>query len=116
MSEPERLQSAADVEPLWEKSHQVPVVIFKHSLTCPISRRAYREWERFLKERPADDPTVPVLVEIQNARPASKAVAQRSGIRHESPQALVVRDGEVVWHASHGAIRAEKLHRAVEAS
>ncbi len=113
MPELNRLESVAEIDPLLERSHEVPVVIFKHSLTCPISRRAYKEYQRYLDERPEGDPAVCALVEIQNAREVSSTIARRTGVLHESPQALVVRGGEVVWHASHGSIRAEALKRAV---
>ncbi|MCP4655372.1 MAG: bacillithiol system redox-active protein YtxJ [bacterium] len=113
MSELTRLQSVAEIDPLLERSREVPVLIFKHSLTCPISRRAYGEYQRYLDQRPEGDPTVCTLVEIQNARDVSATLARRTGVLHESPQALLLRDGEVVWHASHGSIRAEALKRAI---
>jgi len=113
MSELTRLQSVDEIDPLLDRSHEAPVLIFKHSLSCPISRRAYGEYQRFLDERPAGDPTVCTLVEIQNARGVSSALARRTGVLHESPQALLLRDGEVVWHASHSSIRAEALKRAI---
>jgi monothiol bacilliredoxin len=37
-------------------------------------------------------------------------------VRHESPQALLLAGGEVVWHASHGSIRAEALASALESA
>ena len=55
-------------------------------------------------------------IEIQNAREVSNAVAEKTGVRHESPQALLLRDGEVVWNASHGAITVESLAGALEAA
>jgi len=112
MAKLERLSRVDEIEPLLEESHRRPVMIFKHSLTCGISSAAYRELERYLAE--ADDETVRhALVEIQNARDVSNAIAERTGVRHASPQALVLRGGEVVWHASHGQIRREALAAAV---
>lgn len=108
-----RLETIAEIEPLFETSHERPVVIFKHSLTCPISAAALREYQSFLEERPEGDDAVYSLIEIQNARDVSKALAERTGVRHESPQALVVRDGEVAWHASHWSIKASRLAAAV---
>ena len=43
------------------------------------------------------------------------AVAEKTGLRHESPQALLLKDGKVVWHESHGSIRVESLNQAVSA-
>ncbi len=113
MAEYSRLQSVSEIEPMIARSHQTPVVFFKHSLTCPISGAAFRRYRSFLEDRPADDDTVYTLIEVQNARDVSNEIARRTGVRHESPQALVLRGGEVAWHASHGAIRAEALKAAL---
>ena len=64
-------------------------LVFKHSLTCPVSHAAFREFERFLATAPPAGTHVG-LIEVQNARPASNRVAEVTGVRHESPQALLV--------------------------
>ncbi len=107
------VESTSEVERLIAESETTPVLFFKHSLTCPISSRAFGEYQSFLAERPEDDATVYTLVEIQNARPVSQEIAERTGVRHESPQALLVRGGEVAWDASHYSIRADALAAAV---
>ena len=114
MSEPVRLQSVAEIDELVARSRETPVVFFKHSLACPVSLAALREYRSFLADRPADDAGVYTLIEVQNARDVSNELARRTGIRHESPQALLMRDGQVAWHASHGSIRTESLKVAVE--
>lgn len=115
MPEARRLESIDEVDALIAASHGAPVVLFKHSLICPVSTAAYDEYRRFLDERPAGEATVYALVEIQKARPVSQAIARRTGVRHESPQALLLRHGEVVWHASHWDIRRESLREALAA-
>jgi bacillithiol system protein YtxJ len=74
------------------------VVIFKHSGRCPISRTARSEVERFVQEMP-DTPVY--LVDVIHNPAISEHIAERAGIRHESPQSIVLRKGKVVWHASH---------------
>ena len=113
MSQVARLESVTEIEPLIADSRRRPVLFFKHSLTCPVSSAAFREYQQFLDDRPEDDLTVYTLIEIQNAREVSSSIAERTGVRHESPQALLVRDGEVAWHASHWQIRARTLADAV---
>lgn len=108
-----RLTDSDAIDPLIASSHERTVLIFKHSLTCPISRTAFGEYERFLAARPDEDPIDHRLIEIQNARPVSNAVAERTGVRHESPQALLLRGGDVTWHASHFSIKADALAEAV---
>ena len=115
MAEVRKLQNVEEIDQLIETSRAKPVMIFKHSLICPISAMAHREFERFLVGRPQDDPVVHTLIEIQNARPVSNAVAEKTGVRHESPQALLLKDGKVVWHKSHSGIRFESLNEAVGA-
>jgi bacillithiol system protein YtxJ len=115
MAEIRKLQSIEEIDQLIEQSRARPVMIFKHSLSCPISSMARREYDRYLDGRPQDDPVVHTLIEIQNARPVSNAVAEKTGVRHESPQALLLKDGKVVWHESHGSIRVESLNAAVGA-
>ena len=116
MAESPRIESVPELERLIEQSRSAPVMLFKHSLICPISTAAFRQYQQFLEQRPADDGVIYGLVEIQNARDVSNEIASRTGVRHESPQALLLTGGEAVWHASHGSIRAEALAAAIDAS
>lgn len=116
MSEYRILRSLDDLEPLLA-AESGRVVVFKHSLTCPISSSALREYESFLAGH-ADDERGHggvdfTLIEVQRNRDLSNAVAERTGVRHESPQALVLDGGEVAWHASHGSITAARLGAAL---
>jgi thioredoxin 1 len=87
-------------------------LVFKHSTSCPISARAFAEYQAFLAARP-DVPTA--WIDVVDQRPWSQRVEEATGVRHESPQALLVRDGRVAWSASHGAITAVSLAAAVGA-
>lgn len=87
-----------------------PMVLFKHSVTCPISIGAKVEYDAFVRQHPQ----VPTrLVVVQQERPLSNAIAELLRVRHESPQAIVVKEGQVVWHASHQRITAERVAAAV---
>lgn len=97
-----------EIDNLLEKSLEAPVWVFKHSLTCPTSAAAWSQYQSFVAARPEDGTTY-ALIEVQRARPASAAVAEKTGVRHESPQALLFRDGQVAWHASHWKIRKDTL-------
>lgn len=96
-----------ELDGLFEQSAEAPVILFKHSLTCPISHAAYEEMS-LLKNEPVS------LVIVQDARPVSNEIASRTSIEHESPQALIVRDGKAVWHASHYDITKSAVLRALE--
>jgi bacillithiol system protein YtxJ len=98
----------ADTESLEElvaRSHDAPVVIFKHSTTCPISAAAYRQMST-LKDAVA-------LVVVQRAREVSREVAERTGIEHESPQAIILRNGKAVWNASHWSVTSDAVEEAL---
>ncbi len=99
------VSDAAALEELFARSHEGPVLLFKHSTACPISARAYRQMEGV---------KTPVsIVVVQDSRDVSRQVEERTGIRHETPQALVLRNGRVVWNASHFDITADVVEQAV---
>ena len=88
-------------------------IFFKHSPTCPVSLYAHREVSRFCE----DQPDVPVyLVSVRKRRDVARHLADRTGVRHESPQILVVRNGDVVAAASHDEISVELLQSFVTIS
>ncbi len=84
-------------------------LLFKHSLTCPISARAFRQYTAFLAENPS---VATGWIDVVGQRPWSQRVEAQTGVAHESPQALMLRRGQVVWHASHGEITKDALARA----
>jgi len=95
----ERIENAAQLDTLIERSKERRVWIFKHSLTCSISTYAWTEFRRFADGVEGD--VVFALIEVQTARLVSNDVARRLNIRHQSPQAILLREGAVAWHASH---------------
>jgi len=87
-----------------------PLVIFKHSATCGVSQSVKRRFDAFVEAHPR---VATRLVVVQHERALSDALEDRLRVRHESPQAIVVQRGQVLWHASHGGITADGLARAV---
>lgn len=104
-----------DFETLLAASSERPVLIFKHSNACPISSRAHDEMSRFVEGGSGNDYEFAMVV-VQQARALSSAIEERLGVRHESPQALLIRDGKVVWNASHFDVTRERVEKALEAS
>jgi bacillithiol system protein YtxJ len=99
-----RITDKQMLEDLIGRSNAGPIVIFKHSTTCSISTAAYREVSHFAGEI--------ALVEVQNARELSREIEARTGVEHESPQVIVLRNGKAVWHAAHWKIKAEAVEQA----
>lgn len=96
-----------DLDELLSPGRARPVLIFKHSTTCPVSARAHRELQEYLKQ--GTNGVDVALVRVREERPLSQALAERLQVKHESPQAILVQGGRAVWHASHGNITAERL-------
>lgn len=96
-----KIDSPEELENLFQKSADAPVILFKHSITCPISTNVFAEVSELNSEIN--------LVVMQEARNISNLIAEKTGIRHESPQAIVLRDGKAIYHASHYDITAEEV-------
>lgn len=99
------IKNREELENLFQKSFDAPVILFKHSITCPISIGVYSEVSRANADIN--------LVIVQKARNLSNAIAEITNVRHESPQAIVVKQGSVVFHASHYDITAEDLEKNI---
>jgi len=100
-----------DLEQLLEKSRCNPIVIFKHSTQCPVSTSAYEEFLEFTEN--AGDVLCGIVLVIEN-RSLSNRIESRLGVRHESPQAIVVENGRQTWNASHWSITADALTKALK--
>lgn len=108
-----RITTIEELDSELRDSRSRPLLLFKHSLNCGVSAWALRELERALA-RALDIPTV-VIVEVQRAREVSREIARRTGVRHESPQALLVLGSRVVWHDSHWKLETDRIAEALEA-
>jgi bacillithiol system protein YtxJ len=106
------LRQDTDLEQLLERSKTDPVLIFKHSTQCSISAQVYGEFTDFMAG--IHDVFCGVVLVLEN-RTLSNTVAERFGVRHESPQALLIKDGQTVWHASHWSITPNSLTDALKA-
>ena len=102
-----RIDDQATLENLITDSKQKPVIVFKHSNACSISSRAYREMEKLEGVN---------ILEVQSARDVSRELANLTGIRHETPQVIILRDGKAVWNASHFDVKAADVMKAVESN
>ena len=92
---------------LFERTGTQAAVIFLHDPYCPVSADACEEMEGV--------PGGSWVVDVSHQHDLKKEMARRTGVRHESPQVFVVRDGAAVWHASHYAITRDAVAAAIEA-
>jgi bacillithiol system protein YtxJ len=98
-----------------EESRTRPVILFKHSRTCGVSFGALDELHAHLEAAPPS-PVTYKMITVQSHRQVSDRAAERLGVRHETPQAILIRDGRPVWKASHFKITAEALTAALQSS
>ena len=106
----ETLQSDEDFDGIVQRSHDsgLPgVAIFKHSTRCGVSRFVKKGFEKGFNP---DQSSMPVYyLDLLQHRPISDRITKEFGIRHESPQLLVIKNGECIYHASHYQIDATEL-------
>jgi bacillithiol system protein YtxJ len=88
-----------------EESAVQPVIIFKHSTRCSISRMALKNFEREYSIDIAD--AKPYYLDLLEHRDISNEIASRFGVMHQSPQLIILVDGQPVYSASHSDIDAE---------
>jgi len=106
----QRVDTLEDLERVLGLADASPVLLFKHSLTCGASAYAFEEVTEL-----AQRTTLPVaIIPVQTARPISNEIERRFGVRHESPQVLLVEGGVVRWHTSHSGVTADRILNAVE--
>lgn len=105
------LEQTADVDRLL-KAGGGTHVIYKHSPICPISTQARGRVEKRLEELSGKAELH--FIDVVNSRPLSDYLAEQSGVTHQSPQILVLRDGQVISSASHGDVSAELIDSALQ--
>jgi bacillithiol system protein YtxJ len=87
-------------------SNEKPVVIFKHSTRCSVSRFALKQFEN---EFDLEDKVEAYFLDLLEHRAISNEIASRFGVYHQSPQLLLIKDGKSVYDVSHSDIDAGEL-------
>lgn len=90
---------------LINRSHSAPQVIFKHSTRCGTSAMVLNRLERSAAPVGMDF----YFLDLIRYRDLSNKVAELFSVYHESPQVLVIRNGECVYDESHMAITMDEL-------
>lgn len=91
---------------LIEKSHQQPQAIFKHSTRCVISSTVLARLEKSAAPEGIDF----YFLDLIRYRGLSNKIAEQFSVHHESPQLLLIRNGECVYDESHTGIRMEEVN------
>ena len=84
------------------------VLIFKHSTRCSISTMAKSRLERSWNFEPEKLPLF--YLDLISYREISNSIANQLGVKHESPQILLVKNGKCVYNASHSDVSVENIN------
>ena len=93
------------------ESRERPVLLFKHSRSCGVSCEALDELHTHIQRGSID--AAYKVVTVQSHQGVSDQVSKRLGIRHETPQAILIKGGAAVWNASHFRITAAEIDRVL---
>ena len=106
------LNCESELEEIKKFSYVFPVLIFKHSTRCSISRAALmrieRNWEGC---KMASMKTY--FLDLLAYRSISNKIASDFSVHHESPQVLLIKNGECIYEASHLEIRVDEITEQV---
>lgn len=106
------LNNADTLTLIREKSFAQPQVIFKHSTRCSISSMALQRLNRSECPKEADF----YLLDLIQHRAISNAIAEQYDVYHESPQVLVIRNGECIYDESHNGISMDDILEAFQSA
>lgn len=101
------LASKGQLNEIERKSTERPQVIFKHSTTCGISGMVLN---RFVENYDLEKTQIDLyFLDLRSHREVSNEVGYKFQVMHQSPQLLIIKDGVVAAHSSHGAISSINL-------
>jgi bacillithiol system protein YtxJ len=95
-----QLTQTNQIDIIKQESEKVPVLVFKHSTRCSISSTALSRLERNWNKND-ESKILPYYLDLISNRDISAALAETFSIKHESPQALLIKNGKCIYHASH---------------
>jgi len=97
--------SEEQLDTIQEASFHKPQLIFKHSTTCSISKMALSRFER----AEAPDSIDFHYLDLLNYRAISNAIAEKFQVHHESPQVILIKNGECTYDESHYGIMMDEV-------
>ena len=98
------LTDLKQLDAIVEESAETPAIIFKHSTRCSVSRMALKAFENEynIEEGKAE----PYFLDLLEHRNISNEIASRFGVTHQSPQLILIKNGQAVYNTSHSDIDA----------
>lgn len=105
----QKLTESSQLSDIFMNTNGEKHILFKHSTRCSISAMALNRFENDWTEE--NDEVHIWYLDLLNFRELSNLIAEKTGVQHQSPQVILIWNGEVVYTASHSDIN---LRRAVK--
>lgn len=99
-----KINKIEELEDIKKESNTIPILIFKHSTRCSISSTALDRFERAWAKNLENKNVKPYYLDLIANREVSNAVAKQFNVQHESPQLLLIKNGESIYDESHYGI------------
>lgn len=103
-----------DCNQMWEESKEKPVLLFKQNTACPISAGAFSRFNAFLES--TAEGIHAYFVKVRETREISNVIEEKTGVEHQSPQIILIKNNEVLWHTSHEEITEDSIDQALKSS
>lgn len=104
----QEISTTEEWDEVLDQSNDQPVLIMKHSSTCPVSAAAFAAFHR------TETDVSKYYLIVQKSRPLSQEIERELEIRHESPQLFLLKDGKAVWKATHYSIMEPAITKAIQ--
>lgn len=101
------IEDNSKIDRIIDDSSNKAQLLYKHSGRCSVcwfTKSELEESAETIRKKATMH-----FVDVIKSREVSDYIAQKLGVQHESPQAILVKNGDVVWHESHGAIKGENI-------
>jgi len=106
------LTESSQLDTIISASSTKPILIFKHSTRCGISRMALKSFERGYD---LDEAEIDLyFLDLLNFRSLSNEISEKLNVYHQSPQVLVVKNEQVIYHGSHYEISVDAVKEILE--
>ncbi len=102
----EEIISLTELDGFFSSTENQKRLLYLHDPWCPVSGQATREVAQL------DHPFA--AVDVSQNRDLTQEIERRTGIRHESPQAIVIENGKPIWNASHYGIKSLAVELALQ--
>ncbi len=103
-----------DLENVKNESNTIPILIFKHSTRCSISSTALDRFERAWAKNLENKNVKPYYLDLIANRDISNAISKQFSVQHESPQLLLIKNGESIYDESHYGISLDDVLEKIQ--